>query len=104
MTLTDAVLVKLAAAPDDRLPAVMAALDGRGQAESAAPESPFGSVVEGLVRIDDAMREYRVSRATVGRKIKASGLVEKHFIGGFKWYEPDGMKRAMERRPAAGKR
>ena len=100
MTLTEAVLVKLAAAPEERLPAVLAALDGTVSAEKTS----IGMAVEGLVCTDDAMREYRVSRATVCRRIKAAGLIEKLFMGGFKWYEPEAMKRAMERRPTAGKR
>ena len=100
MTLTDAVLVKLAAAPEERLPAVLAALDG---AVTATETQKIGAP-EGLVCTDDAMRQYLVSRATVFRKIKAAGLIEKLFMGGFKWYEPGDMKRAMERRTSVGKR
>lgn len=97
MTLTEPMLVKLAAAPEDRMSAVLAALDGVPQEIQPVK---IGAATDGKVRIEDAMAEYGLSRSTVGRKLKRAGIRETMILGGYKWYEPADMKRAIERRAA----
>ena len=87
MTLLGEVLVKLAAAPEERLPAVLAVLDGKGTPLEIVPAETW--------TIQEIMAEFGKSRATVFRKMTAAGVDALVTFQGLKRYSREDVRRAM---------
>ena len=86
MTLTGEELVKLAAAPDSRKGAMLAALDG-GEV--------VRDVTAGTETIEQIMESLGKSRATVYRVLKAAGVKPRLTYKGRKRYDSDEVTRAF---------
>lgn len=86
MTLTGEVLVKLAAAPEERLTAVLAILDG-----ARVPKDPLA----GTLTLAEIMDRWNLSRATVYRKFTRAGIREVGTFGGVKKYAEKDVERAL---------
>ncbi len=94
MELLKEILLRLVTAPEDRLVAVKAVLDGATSKGCNGP-SNIPKATDETATIIEAMAYFNVSRATVWRKVKAVGLREKVSIGGFKHYDRDKLFKAV---------
>lgn len=86
MDLLKEILLRLVTAPETRLLAVKAILDG----EKYSPQA-----MDSMATISEAMSYFKISRSTIWRRVKAAGLQESMYMGGLKHYDRNALFKAI---------